>query len=172
MPVTIGVLGDSHANLDLLRSAAALLRDRHGAEWLIHLGDYYRDAMVLRREGFRVWCVPGLQCPAYGSPERILRESVEGLRIVAAHTPDDLAPQAEDCEIALHGHTHVPYMELRGQTLWLNPGHCKSALDRGHRPSVAVLRVEPGLVQAGIHGLEGELVASEVFRLPGAERHA
>lgn len=161
----IGVLSDSHGNLELLRTAAWLLRDRHGAEQLIHLGDYYRDALVLRQEGWRVWPVPGTRCPAYGTSERILRENIGGISVVAAHTPEDLAQALQGEQLALHGHTHIPFVERRGAAVWLNPGHLKSRLDRGQRPSYAVLSLEPGLVQATLLGLDGELHAQESFRM-------
>lgn len=164
-------MGDTHCNVELMRSAAALLRDLHKARVLVHLGDYYRDAVLLRREGYTIWCVPGLQCPSYGTKERILRESLAGVRIVAAHTPDDLDPEARDADLALHGHTHVPYVEQRGNTIWLNPGHLKSALDRGQRPSYAVVQLEPGLVHVSINGIDGELRASETFRIGLATAH-
>ncbi len=163
MTTRLGVISDSHRNLDLMRSAAYALRDAHQTTCLIHLGDYYRDGAELRMEGFQVWLVPGTMCPAYGSEERILRETIEGMPIVCAHTPDDLALAmvGGQAALAMHGHTHVPYVERRGNTLWLNPGHLKARMDRGHAPSYAVVDLEPGLIRATIFGLDGDIRATE-----------
>lgn len=168
----IGVISDTHGNLDMMRSAAYALRDAHQTRHIIHLGDYYRDGALLRGDGFTVWLVPGTMCPAYATDERILRETIEGHSIVCAHTPGDLARVAAGAALAMHGHTHAPYIERREATVWLNPGHLKSRLDRGHAPSYAVLDLEPGLLHATIYGLDGDLRATEIYRLPMETAHA
>lgn len=169
----IGVISDTHKNLDMMRSAAAALRAEHEVTLLIHLGDYYRDAIELRREGYTLWMVPGTMCPGYGGAERILRETVGCIPIVCAHTPDDLrGAVTTHTRLAMHGHTHVPFMEQRGNTVWLNPGHLKSALDRGQRPSYAVVELEPGLVKATIFDLDGPIRATGAFKLPLESNHA
>jgi putative phosphoesterase len=169
----IGVISDTHGNLDMMRSAAYALRDAHETTRIIHLGDYYRDGALLRGDGFQVWLVPGTMCPAYGGDERILREEIEGVSLVCAHTPDDLAAALATggAALAMHGHTHAPYVELRGGTLWLNPGHLKSRLDRGHAPSYAVVDIEPGLIKATILGLDGDIRASECCRVSMENAH-
>jgi hypothetical protein len=168
----IGIISDTHGNFDLMRSAAYALRDAHDTTRIIHLGDYYRDGIALRSDGFTLWLVPGTACPAYGTSERILREAIGGVQVVAAHTPDDLAAAANGAGLALHGHTHAPYVEQRGHTVWLNPGHLKAPLDRGHRPSYAVVDLESGLIQATIHGVDGSVVTTGAFRLPQETAHA
>lgn len=171
--VRIGVVSDSHKNMDLLRSAACALRDAHAVNTVVHLGDYQRDAIELRRDGLTVWTVPGTMCPGYGGPEHILRETVEGMPLVCAHTPEDLRGAVTSAtRLAMHGHTHVPFMEQRGNTVWLNPGHLKSPLDRGQRPSYAVVELEPGLITATIYDLDGPIRASGAFKLPLESDHA
>jgi len=45
-----------------------------------------------------------------------------------------------DCDILLHGHTHVPRDETIGRIRFLNPG-CVTRPNRGAPPSVAWLGV-------------------------------
>jgi len=45
----------------------------------------------------------------------------------------------------LHGHTHVPRNERRGNVLFLNPG-CVTRANQGAPPSVAWLRIVNGTI--------------------------
>jgi putative phosphoesterase len=169
----LGVISDTHRNLELMRGAAAELRDVHRVSLIIHLGDYLRDALELRRDGHAVRAVPGTMCPGYGGPDSILRESLAGVPVVCAHTPDDLhAALVPDTRLAMHGHTHAAFVEQRGGTIWLNPGHLKSSLDRGHRPSYALLEVEPGLINVCIQEPGGLPRQTATYKLPMESSHA
>lgn len=169
----VGVISDTHRNLDLMRSAASELREVYQVSLIIHLGDYLRDALELRREGHEVWAVPGTACPGYGGPDSILRDSLAGLPVVCAHTPDDLRDAvAPDTRLAMHGHTHAAFVEQRGGTVWLNPGHLKAPLDRGHRPSYALIEVEPGLINVCIQEPGGLPRQTATFKLPMESSHA
>ncbi|MCH7709256.1 MAG: metallophosphoesterase family protein [Myxococcales bacterium] len=46
-----------------------------------------------------------------------------GRRLVVVHDPRELTPGLlRGCDIALHGHDHRHTVEMRGQTLVINPG--------------------------------------------------
>jgi len=46
-----------------------------------------------------------------------------GWRLVVVHDPRELTPGLlHGCDIALHGHDHRHTVEMRGQTLVINPG--------------------------------------------------
>jgi putative phosphoesterase len=61
-----------------------------------------------------------------------------GLKFRLQHVPPDQPP--DDVDVLLHGHTHVPRNEKRGDVLLLNPG-CVTRPNRGAPPSVAWLEI-------------------------------
>jgi len=64
-----------------------------------------------------------------------------GLKFRLQHVPPDRLP--DDVDVVLHGHTHVPRHEKRGNVLFLNPG-CVTRPNRGSPPSVAWLEIADG----------------------------
>jgi putative phosphoesterase len=64
-----------------------------------------------------------------------------GLRFRLQHIQPDHVP--DDVDVLLHGHTHVPRNEKRGNVLFLNPG-CVTRPNRGSPPSVAWLEITDG----------------------------
>jgi predicted phosphodiesterase len=64
-----------------------------------------------------------------------------GKRFHLIHIPPARAPQ--NCDVVLHGHTHVPRDEMRQGVRFLNPG-CVSRPNRGAPASFAWLAIEPG----------------------------
>lgn len=59
----------------------------------------------------------------------------------------DLDPQAAGFDVVIHGHLHVPQIQLRQGVLYLNPG--SPTLPRmGSRPGVALLRIANRAVRA------------------------
>ncbi len=57
------------------------------------------------------------------------------------HIPPERPP--DDVDVLLHGHTHVPRNEKRGDVVFLNPG-CVTRPNRGAAPSVAWLEIPEG----------------------------
>jgi predicted phosphodiesterase len=67
-----------------------------------------------------------------------------GLKFRLQHVPPDHVP--DEVDVVLHGHTHVPRNERRGNVLFLNPG-CVTRANQGAPPSVAWLRVANGTLE-------------------------
>jgi putative phosphoesterase len=63
-----------------------------------------------------------------------------GVRFRLVHIPPSHGP--ENIDVLLHGHTHVPRNERRGDTLFLNPG-CVTRPNRGAPASAAYLDIRP-----------------------------
>ncbi len=61
-----------------------------------------------------------------------------GVHFRLVHIPPDKPPRNVD--VLLHGHTHVPRNERRGDVLFLNPG-CVTRPNRGAPASVAYLEI-------------------------------
>jgi hypothetical protein len=69
-----------------------------------------------------------------------LRLERAGVRFHLEHIAPGRAPR--DCDVLLHGHTHVPRDEIFDGVRWLNPG-CVSRPNRGAPASFAWLTIEP-----------------------------
>ena len=139
------VFSDTHGNTAPMLAAAR----GADADVLIHLGDYDRDAQVLR-EAFPetpIWSVCG-NCDIMPlSPEKLVIPLgpvqaflTHGHRYgVSAAQADWLvyAAREEGAQIAMFGHTHSAFYETVGGVTLLNPG----TAGRGIRLSWALVTV-------------------------------
>ncbi len=132
----IFVLGDTHnrlpENLDLLAN---------GVDEIWHLGDVCAETILdeLRALGPPVLLVRG-NCDSNPEWPLVVDLVRNDLRFRLQHIPPDRAP--DNCDVLLHGHTHVPRNEVIGGVRFLNPG-CVTRPNRGAPPSVAFLEVLP-----------------------------
>lgn len=135
----IFVLADTHNRLpETVREIART------ADEIWHLGDVCAESILdeLRAIGPRITVVRGncdsnLEWPLEVDLVR------GGLRFRLQHIPPDHPP--DDVDVVLHGHTHVPRNERRGNVLFLNPG-CVTRANQGAPPSVAWLEIANGKI--------------------------
>jgi putative phosphoesterase len=135
----IFVLADTHNRLpDTVREIAK------DADEIWHLGDVCTETILdeLRALGPRVTVVRG-NCDSNFEWPLVLDLARGGLKLRLQHVPPDDPPN--DVDIVLHGDTHVPRNERRGNVLFLNPG-CVTRANQGAPPSVAWLRVGDGTI--------------------------
>lgn len=133
--MTILVLSDSHSSLRFMRQCADTIRP----DVMVHLGDYFDDAVVLKEEypQILVYQVPGncdrYRCPP-GLPE-ILVENICGVRVYMTHGHRHQVKmsvglllkdaRAAKADIVLYGHTHAADCHREDDGLWvMNPGSC------------------------------------------------
>jgi putative phosphoesterase len=133
----IFVLADTHNRLP--ETVRQIARD---ADEIWHLGDVCTEAILdeLRAIGPRVTVVRG-NCDSNLEWPLVVDLVRGGLRFRLQHIPPDHLP--DDVDVVLHGHTHVPRNEKRGQALFLNPG-CVTRANQGAPPSVAWLEIAAG----------------------------
>ena len=128
------VVSDSHGDEWKLRAA---LQKEPTAEIIFHLGDGAREAESISRlnstKFFHTVCG---NCD-WGSnlPESVIDE-IEGKRIYACHGHAHLvkygisdllsAAKAQNCSIALYGHTHKAVTDYRDGLYIMNPGSIRS----------------------------------------------
>lgn len=160
----VGLVSDTHGELENLREALRQMTQTHGVEMIVHLGDEWEDAAVFKElpPAVETLSVPGIYAQEYRNPavlNRVLKETASW-RVLFTHTPsaapNDLPGDPDPGELAAaqavdvvaYGHTHVPSAEERDGVLWVNPGHLKSADKKGHSPSYAVLTFSDG--EAGV----------------------
>ncbi len=130
----IFVLADTHNRLP--ESVKEIAKN---ADEIWHLGDVCAEAILdeLRAIRPRTIVVRGNCDSNFEWP--LVVDLVRGrLNFRLQHVPPDQPPG--DVDVLLHGHTHVPRNERRGNVLFLNPG-CVTRPNRGSPPSVAWLKI-------------------------------
>jgi len=149
MPVTVGLLSDSHARWERTKRALEALRER-GATVFIHCGDVEDELVLDQLAGLDSHLVWGNCDWNSGSLGRYAADlgiavhgvagelAVDGKRIAFTHGHEP-APMrqavAGGADYLVHGHTHERRDERRGQCRVLNPG----ALHRAPVFTVATL---------------------------------
>lgn len=161
----IGLVSDTHGELENLREALRQLTQVHKVEKIVHLGDEWEDSEVFKELlGIDVLVIPGVYASQYldpAIPNRVIG-SFEGWQVIFTHTPDahakdlpgDLDPKelaaAQKIDVVAYGHTHIPAIEIKDYVLWVNPGHMKTGDKKGSPPSCAVLDIQPEEVETRI----------------------
>ncbi|PYK64224.1 MAG: metallophosphoesterase [Verrucomicrobia bacterium] len=135
----IFVLADTHNRLP--EKISELAKD---ADEIWHLGDVCEEAVLdqLRAIGPRFTVVRG-NCDSNFEWPLVVDLMRGGLKFRLQHIAPEKPP--DDVDILLHGHTHVPRNERRGNVLFLNPG-CVTRPNRGSPPSVAWLEIANGKI--------------------------
>jgi putative phosphoesterase len=135
----IFVLADTHNRLP--QNVKEMAKD---ADEIWHLGDVCAEAILdeLCAVGPRVTVVRG-NCDSNFEWPLVVDLVRCALKFRLQHVPPDRPP--DDIDVLLHGHTHVPRNERRGNVLFLNPG-CVTRPNRGSPPSVAWLKITDGRV--------------------------
>ena len=127
--MNILVFSDSHGRTDEM---SEMIR-KISPDLILHLGDYDRDAEVLRKAfpHIPIRNVRG-NCDVGSSAPELDNFTVEGKRIVMAHGHRygvkyglealyDLVRLTE-ADVLLFGHTHIPHLEQIGEMYVVNPG--------------------------------------------------
>ena len=130
----IFVLADTHNRLpETVREIAT------DADEIWHLGDVCTETILdeLRAIGSRLTVVRG-NCDSNFEWPLVVDLVRDGLKLRLQHIPPSHLP--DDVDVVLHGHTHVPRNETRGNVLFLNPG-CVTRANQGAPPSVAWLEI-------------------------------
>ena len=154
----IGVLSDTHGRADITRRAVDLLKSK-GAELLIHCGDVGGPQVLDAMLGLPASFVLGncdddvytLKQHAATLGIRFydrLGRLTAGDKIVTFLHGDDSAKMkslldAQDCDLLLHGHTHIADIHDVGRIRVINPG----ALQRAAVKTVALVNSDSRAVE-------------------------
>lgn len=150
------VLSDSHGNLSNMVSAV----ERTSPRMILHLGDCWRDGERLHDlfPDIPMEQVPGNCDYRPGEPvEKLL--FLEDRRVLICHghtygvkqslSNAACAAEKQNLDLFLFGHTHRGFWDLRGKTLFLNPGSIRDG-------AYAVVRLEGGKADADLYRLSDE----------------
>ena len=145
------VLSDSHGNLSHMEEAVLRVRPR----MILHLGDCWRDGEKLHDlfPDIPFHQVPGNCDYRPDEPvERLL--FLEDKRVLMCHGHTygvkqtllnaGYAAEEQNLDLFLFGHTHKPLVDMRGKTLFLNPG----SIGDHFRPFYGVVTLENGRLDA------------------------
>jgi len=135
--VLIGIVSDTHDNLDRIRRAVQLFKERK-VELVIHCGDWVAPFSVREFKGLKVVSVLGNNDGDLLLLEKTLREigsslegrfaslNLNGKKIAVLHGEYSELVEAlvksGMYNIVIHGHTHKRRCERFDGTLALNPG--------------------------------------------------
>ncbi|HYG56510.1 MAG TPA: metallophosphoesterase [Symbiobacteriaceae bacterium] len=158
--VRIAVISDTHGHLENLSKVQAELGR---VDWLIHAGDFLRDAAPLaKRLGLpsdRVRAVVGNCDYPITEPVQDLFE-LEGVRILLTHghhfgvkhTLDRIYYRAQEARAAVvvFGHSHMAVNAPERGILLFNPGSLSTPRLPGEKPSCGLLELEGGKVAGRI----------------------
>ena len=130
------VLADTHNKLPPIICELA-----RGADEIWHLGDMCEEWIVdeLHALGPPLTLVRG-NCDSNYQWPLVYDLTRNGVRFRLQHICPSSSQPRLDCDILLHGHTHVPRDETIGGIRFLNPG-CVTRPNRGAPPSVAWLEI-------------------------------
>lgn len=142
------VLSDSHGNISNMIRAVELEEPR----MILHLGDCWRDGERLhdRFPELPLEQVPG-NCDYFrGSREAEKLVYLGDQRVLLCHghtygvkqslLAAGLAAEEKGLDLFLFGHTHKPLVDMRGRTLFLNPG----SIGDYARPTYGIVTLENG----------------------------
>jgi uncharacterized protein len=131
----IFVLADTHDKMP----PPFILDIARAADEIWHLGDVCAESVFdeLRAIGPPLTLVRG-NCDTNSEWPLVVDLVRNGLRFRLQHIPPDRPPN--DCDVLLHGHTHVPRNAIVGGVRFLNPG-CVTRPNRGAPSSVANLTI-------------------------------
>jgi len=138
----IFVLADTHNKLP--QKIVDLAQD---ADEIWHLGDVCAERILdeLRAIGPPVVVVRG-NCDGNFDWPLVVDLTRGGLKFRLQHIPPEPRTlSGKDVDVVLHGHTHVPRNERRGDVLFLNPG-CVTRANQGAPASVAWLEIMDGKI--------------------------
>ncbi len=147
------VFSDSHSSLRFMRKCIEKIKP----DGIIHLGDHYDDGEAIQEENphIRFYQVSG-NCDRYRCPpsaREMLYLNIAGVMIFMTHGHTYYVKQGigallnearrYEADVALYGHTHIPYCE-EADGLWvMNPGSC--GYNGG---SAGVLEITDGKISA------------------------
>lgn len=153
----LGIVSDTHDNLDVIENAVDLFEDEVGV--VVHCGDIVSPFSATAFDGdFDFYAVRGnndgewmLQdaVRSFGTYFGEMGElSLGGASIAVYHgTSQSLVDALVECgayDYVFHGHTHERTHEEHGGTVRINPGGIPTTIDSTDRPAGVVLDTETG----------------------------
>lgn len=160
----IGIISDTHRNVEYLEEAVDWLVAKQKIAMIYHLGDDYDDVKCLADKYIDIVQVPGTYDERYinGTLPKKIVENVLGLRILLVHDLDKDVTKDDKLmsDIIMYGHTHKADLQLEDGLLYVNPGHLKGPKDKNFPPSFGVLDIQDKNLGVKVYSREFRSVLS------------
>lgn len=139
----IGIISDIHGTL-----SDAAIKELTGCDMILCAGDVERDEILIELEAIAPTIAVKGNCdypnvttnvPFTASPR------IEGVRFFMVHRPEDIGTPADDVQVVVHGHTHIPRDQMIDGVRYLNPGS-PTRPRGGSKKSMAKLTTAAGKV--------------------------
>jgi uncharacterized protein len=123
----IGILSDTHSKLDKAKTSLDILI-KNGAEFIVHAGDIggYEILELLKNSGKTYIAVYGnndAHLVEYHNDFNLVKEpyyfKIADTKFKLMHLPYYMSP---DSDVVIFGHTHQFEVDLKNNTLFINPG--------------------------------------------------
>lgn len=151
------IVSDTHRKDDNLQR---VIEEQAPLDMLIHLGDVEGSEYLIENlvnEGCKLEMVMGNN-DFFSTLEREIELELGGHRILLTHGHyynvslgvEALRQEAieRNCDIAMYGHTHRPFLEIGKEVTILNPGSLSYPRQEGRKPSYMIMDMdESGAVQ-------------------------
>ena len=152
------VMSDTHGNYAMIAKAVRRFED---VDIIVHLGDYVRDAEMIRKlTDVKVYAVRG-NCDLSAAAKSEITFRADGKKILAVHGHKfnvktsllrlGLYALEKEADVALFGHTHDPAEYYFQGVLMYNPGSLGEP--RGRAPSVGIVTIDNGMVKISTNQL-------------------
>ncbi|MGI5849803.1 MAG: metallophosphoesterase [Christensenellales bacterium] len=143
------VMSDTHGNKGNIAKALAKFGD---VDYIIHLGDYVRDAEYIKKlTAIKVFAVKG-NCDISTTAKTEITINVEDKKILAVHGHQQSVKMSilrlglygleKGADIVLFGHTHETTEHFFENIMLYNPGSLGEP--RGRKPSVGIIKIDNG----------------------------
>jgi hypothetical protein len=168
--LSIGIVSDSHHNINNLNKAVEFLVKEKQIDTLLHLGDFYDDVEKIDKkflDNIKIYRVPGTQSEYYNYdkvPNKIII-NFEKLRCLLTHVPrvhqndkndllniDELVKNKK-IDVMFYGHSHQYRIMYENNVLYINPGHLKDIDVQGNPPTFAYVEIDGNKIYIKIYNL-------------------
>ena len=142
-PLTVGIISDLHG---ILSNAA--YKELEPCDVILCAGDVERESILMELEAIAPTIAVKGNCdyPSISSDVPFTASPrIGGVRFFMVHRPEDIGTPAEDVQVVIHGHTHIPRNQILDGMLYLNPGSATRPRG-GSKKSMVRLTIEEGKV--------------------------
>lgn len=139
----IGICSDIHGLL-----SAEAYQALEGVDYVLCAGDIEHSSVLVELETIApTICVRG-NCDGASLSDLPFSKNftLGGVNFFMTHRPEDVGIVPQNCQVVIHGHTHVPRNEMKNGVLFLNPGSTRKPRG-GSNKSIAKMNVENGKVK-------------------------
>lgn len=155
--VRLGLISDTHGHLDYRVARAFADVDR-----ILHAGDICGGAVLVELELLNkpTHVISGncdrWEAPWASHPDKV-RFEIAGVRFLLVHDKADAGSvSADNTDVVVFGHSHMPLVQEVSGVLWVNPGSASQARRSTIGRSVGILEIaDNGDVNARVVSLDG-----------------